>query len=91
MRANEILDSEFLQVRARILEVAAAFDRMDRATGEIQTDERFKLLQQALQLTLDANDPSRAESICSSFSAVAWRVLNRLKRLLKSDLTWLTV
>jgi hypothetical protein len=76
MRANEILDSEFLQVRARILEVAAAFDRMDRATGEIQTDERFKLLQQALQLTLDANDPSRAEQMQLLFSRdydPAWR------------------
>lgn len=76
MRAHEILDAEFLQVRARILEVAAAFDRMDRATGDIQTDERFKLLQQALHLTLHANDPSRAEQMQLLFSRdfdPAWR------------------
>lgn len=68
MRADEILDSEFLTIRARILEVAAALDRIDRAEGEVKADRRFELLQQALELTLSSNDPSRAEQMQLLFS-----------------------
>jgi hypothetical protein len=76
MKAEEILDTEFLPIRAHILEVAAALDRIDRADGDVSSDDRLQLIQQALRLTTDSNDPSRAEQMQLLFSRdydPAWR------------------
>ena len=37
MNSEQILDREFLEIRAKILEVAAALDRLDRVTIAWQT------------------------------------------------------
>jgi hypothetical protein len=55
MNSNEILDREFLEIRAKILEVAAALDRIDRAEGEVAKDSKH-------------SDPIRAEKIQLLFS-----------------------
>jgi len=69
MNANEILDREFLEIRAKLLEVAAALDRLERAEGSVESDPRMQLLNAALKLNADTNhDPSRAEKLQLLFS-----------------------
>ena len=35
LSAPEVLSREFLEIRAKILEIAAAFDRLERAAGDV--------------------------------------------------------
>ncbi|NIL96666.1 MAG: hypothetical protein GTO53_04475 [Planctomycetales bacterium] len=65
--ATEVLDREFLQVRARLLEIAAALDRIDRASGDVAEDARIKNIRQALQ-RLDESGQGRAEQLQLIFS-----------------------
>ena len=67
LNAPEILDREFLEVRAKILELAASFDRLDRAEGSIEGDPRMSLISEALQ-TLDGDHTDRAERVQLIFS-----------------------
>lgn len=67
MKAKAILDDEFLSIRARILDIAAAFDRMERAEGDLNMDERMQKLLEALTIAGDA-DSDRAERIQMLFS-----------------------
>ena len=69
MNAEEILEREFLGIRAKLLEVAAALDRLERAEGSVTSDPRMQLLNTALKLNADANHgPSRAEKMQMLFS-----------------------
>lgn len=67
MSASEILDREFLELRAKILELAAAFDRLDRAEGFLQEDPRLKKLHQGLDALQEAGN-DRAEQVQLLFS-----------------------
>jgi hypothetical protein len=67
MTAPEILNREYLEVRAKILELAAALDRLDRASGSVADDARMKLIQSALQ-TLSSDTADRAEHVQLLFS-----------------------
>ena len=67
MAAPDILDREFLGIRARLLEVAASLDRIDRGEGRTSDDPRLKLIRQALDVLLSpAGD--RAEQVQLLFS-----------------------
>ena len=67
MNSNEIMDREFLVIRAKLLEVGAALDRLDRADGDIADDNRLQLIRDAIELV--ASDGShRAERIQLLFS-----------------------
>jgi hypothetical protein len=67
MAAPDILDREFLGIRARLLEVAASLDRIDRAEGNTSDDRRLALIRQALDVLLSpAGD--RAEQVQLLFS-----------------------
>ena len=69
MNSNQILDREFLEIRAKILEVAAALDRLDRAEGDVSNDPRMKLIADGIKLIAAAqSDPVRAEKIQLLFS-----------------------
>ena len=69
MNSNEILDREFLEIRAKILEVAAALDRIERADGDVSTDPRMKLIADAIEVIAgEHSDPIRAEKIQLLFS-----------------------
>ena len=69
MNADEILDREFLEIRAKLLEVAAALDRLDRAEGSVESDTRMQLLHTALKLNAAPQyGPSRAEEMQMLFS-----------------------
>ena len=66
-KSAEVLDQEFLPVRAKILEVAAALDRLDRAGGSVEKDSRREQMQAAIQALLRTED-DRAEQIQLLFS-----------------------
>lgn len=79
MNANQLLDRHFLDVRARLLEVAATLDRLDRAgstsnTGEIE-DPRLVQLRTAIEILLKP-ETDRAAKVQQLFSLEydpAWR------------------
>ena len=66
--ATAVLDEEFLPIRAKLLEVAAALDRMERADNGIRGDDaRVSQLQEAIE-TLLRGEGGRAEAIQLVFS-----------------------
>lgn len=65
--APAVLDREFLVLRAKILELAAGLDRLDRAAGSVSQDPRFARLQRGLQ-ELQNPAPQRAERVQQIFS-----------------------
>jgi len=67
--ATEVLNRDFLETRSRILEIAAALDRHDRASshpGETP-DRRLAQLRQAIEALL-VPGPGRAETVQRLFS-----------------------
>jgi len=69
MSARELLDTGFLEMRTRLLDIAAALDRIERAQGsaEARRDARYRLLHEALRLLADEK-PDRAQRIQMLFS-----------------------
>jgi len=67
MNASQILDREFLEVRAKILEIAASLDRMDRAEGDLTGHPNRQLLGRGIDL-LRSNELDRAEQVQLLFS-----------------------
>lgn len=65
--ASDVLDRHFLETRARILEIAAILDRIDRAGGVAAEDRRAQQLQQGIQILLQSDD-NRAEQVQRLFS-----------------------
>jgi hypothetical protein len=65
--APEVLDREFLEIRARLLHVAASLDRIDRADGSMAGDARMELIRKSLAI-LSAPAADRAEKIQLLFS-----------------------
>lgn len=77
--ASAVLDRDFLELRGKILEVAATLDRLDRAPGphtpDRPPDRRLAQLRQALEALLEPG-PGRAETVQHIFSLdydPAWR------------------
>jgi hypothetical protein len=62
-----LLNEEFLPLRARILEIAAGLDRLDRAADGANADPRRERLEQAIRLLLE-EEPNRAEQVQRLFS-----------------------
>lgn len=67
--ADAVLDSSFLEVRARLLDVAACLDRIDRAASRerVAGDERLAGIARSLAILADGM-PDRAERIQLVFS-----------------------
>jgi hypothetical protein len=65
--AAAVFDQEHLPIRAKLLEIAAALDRVDRARGSVATDPRRTQVQAAIQVLLRPED-DRAEQIQLIFS-----------------------
>lgn len=75
MNAEQILDREYLQVRASILDLAAALDRQDRADGSVEDNHRRKLLESGIAI-LSSGSADRAAQVQLLFSREydpAWR------------------
>ena len=72
---KEVFGQEFLAIRAKLIEVAAALDRIDRAGYGGDGDPRRTQLQAAIQILLRPED-DRAEQLQLIFSRpyeVDWR------------------
>lgn len=67
MSAPDVLDREFLEIRAKLLELAASFDRLDRGHGDVRHDPRMQLIRKGLQV-LNRQESGRAEAIQLIFS-----------------------
>ncbi len=59
-----ILDLYFLVVRARLIDIAAFMDRIDRADGD--SDLRYEAFSNALK-ALNSNQPNRAKEVCDLY------------------------
>ncbi len=68
---TDVLDRDFLETRCRILDVAAALDRLDRASvqsGEgLHPDHRLNQIHQAIEALL-VPGPGRSETVQRLFS-----------------------
>lgn len=65
--AAEILNRDFLEMRAKIIELAAMRDRIDRAEGSVRCDPRMEKILQAIRQLAD-DEPDRAEQVQRLFS-----------------------
>ena len=63
----QVLDREFLAIRCRLLDLAAAMDRVDRAEGQVTDDRRWQQLHQALA-AIASPSGNRAEQTQLAFS-----------------------
>jgi hypothetical protein len=64
--AAQVLDREFLTIRGKLLEVAAALDRIDRGTGSAASDPRLEKIRDTLAIMAKGGD--RAEHLQMIFS-----------------------
>ena len=65
--AHAVLDREFLDIRARLLDLAAHLDRLDRASGSVADDARVRGIRAAIEI-LGSSKRNRAEQVQLIFS-----------------------
>lgn len=65
MTRNELLDLYFMDARAKLIDIAAFLDRVDRGKGE--ADFRLAAFREALK-ELGGEKPARAKAVLLSFS-----------------------
>jgi hypothetical protein len=73
--ATQILDREFLTIRCKLLEAAAALDRIERGQGTATGDPRLEKIRESLSI-LGKDGADRAEQLQLIFSLPyepAWR------------------
>lgn len=67
LTAPETLNREFLEIRCRILDLAAMLDRLERADDTVADDPRLKRIHEALDVLKKAHE-DRAEQVQLTFS-----------------------
>jgi len=67
LSASETLDREYLEIRAKLLQVAASLDRLERGAGDVSADPRLAKLRDAVDVLADGS-PHRAERLQMAFS-----------------------
>ena len=65
MTRQQVLDLYFMENRAKLIDLAAFLDRVDRASGE--ADFRLAAFKEAMKLLSDGN-PERAKNVLLSLS-----------------------
>ena len=65
--AEQVLQRELLPVRAKILEIAASLDRVQRAEGSTPAGTELDTIRMAINTLLD-DQPGRAERVQILFS-----------------------
>lgn len=79
--AQSVLDREFLEIRARVLELAAALDRLHRAGGISPEEGRMAAIRQGIEV-LQSSDADRAERVQLIFSLPyeeSWRTAMKVQ------------
>ena len=64
---QQIIDSYFIEHRAKLIDIAAYLDRIDRGQGDDPNDFRDNAFRQAIALLSDGQ-PNRAQRILEAFS-----------------------
>jgi hypothetical protein len=67
MQVTPVLEQEFLPIRAKLLEIAAALDRFDRCEGMNHADPRLQRIHAAIEV-LRKSEGDRAEQLQLVFS-----------------------
>lgn len=67
LNAPQVLDREFLAIRSKLIDLAAALDRINRAEGSVATDPRLEKVRRSLGI-LSGGLPDRAEQVQMVFS-----------------------
>lgn len=69
LSAGQVLDLYFLEARARLIELAATLDRIDRADGAaaVHGDARLAFIQESLRI-LQRSEAGRARAIQELYS-----------------------
>ena len=67
LSAPEVLNREFLEIRCKILELAAAFDRLGRSDGSVEEIRGWRGYGEALTAVLDQSS-DRVEQVQMIFS-----------------------
>jgi len=62
---KELLDLQFIDARARLIDLAAFLDRLDRHDG--QADLRLEYFKEAIPILLEER-PDRAKAVLEAFS-----------------------
>ncbi|MFV2066823.1 MAG: hypothetical protein ACC645_07550 [Pirellulales bacterium] len=65
--AVDILDRDFLDLRTRLLDLAAGLDRVERGEGSVQDDRRMANIRKAIAILADSGE-DRAEALQLVFS-----------------------
>lgn len=77
LTAKEMLDREFLQIRCRIIDIAASLDRIDRSgsAAEVRDDPRWEQLFRGIRALLepDADRATRVQAVFSDPYDEHWR------------------
>ena len=70
---SQVVDRDFLELRGRLLELAAAFDRVARAPGD--NDPRMSLIREGIGLIADmeGNKAERVQLLFSRSYSPDWR------------------
>jgi hypothetical protein len=70
LRAKDVVERYFLENRARLLEIAAFLDRVDRAEGAeaAREDHRYRALIHGLRLVLEGEAKTRTATLHESLS-----------------------
>lgn len=68
MTAAQTFNREFLEIRAKILELAASFDRLQRGEGSVADEPRMAKIRAAVEVLLDEELVDRAEQVQLIFS-----------------------
>ena len=75
--ANAVLDRDFLEMRHRALDLAAALDRIDRAdrADSVRDNPRARMLSAALHILTDGGGDraARVQLACSEPYEQTWR------------------
>jgi hypothetical protein len=69
MNRKGVIDAYFMEHRAKVLDIAAFFDRVDRAQYQSTPSEDFRMtaIRKAVEILLDVQ-PERARRILETFS-----------------------
>ena len=67
MNSAEILEREFLEMRAKVLELAACMDRLDRADGDVANEQKMINIRKGIEI-INEHEPDRAKRVQLLFS-----------------------
>lgn len=73
--ASEVLEQEFLQIRAKILEIAAFYDRLAEAPASDLSESQLALLQNGCGILTDSEEDkaARVQLLFSREYDASWR------------------